>query len=69
MLNLVWYILYIFVHNLQALNYATGGEHFVAMLVKTGLNNVLLPTLPTVVNNIIQYCYIGFRLNNIIQYC
>jgi hypothetical protein len=37
--------------------------------MKTGLNNVLLPTLFTVVNNIEQYCYTWFRLNNIVQYC
>jgi hypothetical protein len=36
--------------------------------MKTGLNNVLLPTLFTVVNNIEQYCYTPFRLNNIVQY-
>jgi hypothetical protein len=40
-----------------------------ALLMKTGLNNVLLPTLFTVVNNIEQYCYTGFRLNNTVQYC
>jgi hypothetical protein len=40
-----------------------------AILMKTGLNNALLPTLFTVVNNIEQYCYTRFRLNNIVQYC
>ena len=40
-----------------------------ARLMKTGLNNALLPTLFTVVNNIEQYCYTRFRLNNIVQYC
>jgi hypothetical protein len=40
-----------------------------AILTKTGLNNALLPTLFTVVNNIEQYCYTRFRLNNIVQYC
>jgi hypothetical protein len=40
-----------------------------AMLLKTGLNNVFLPTLFIVVNNIEQYCYTRFRLNNIVQYC
>jgi hypothetical protein len=40
-----------------------------AILMKTGLNNVLLPTLFIVVNNIEQYCYTRFRLNNIVQYC
>jgi hypothetical protein len=33
------------------------------------MNNVLLPTLFTVVNNIEQYCYTRFRLNNIVQHC
>jgi hypothetical protein len=36
--------------------------------MKTGLNNVLLPTLFIAVNNI-EYCYTQFRLNNIVQYC
>jgi hypothetical protein len=42
-----------------------------AILMKTGLNNVLLATLfiPVAVNNIEQYCYTRFRLNNIVQYC
>jgi hypothetical protein len=40
-----------------------------AILMKTGLNNVLLPTLFIAVNNIEQYCYTRFRLNNIVQYC
>jgi hypothetical protein len=31
--------------------------------MKSGLNNVLLPTLFTVVNNIEQYCYT--RVNNV----
>jgi diaminopimelate decarboxylase len=31
-------------------------DQVVAMLIKTGLNNALLPTLFTVVNNIEQYC-------------
>jgi hypothetical protein len=34
-----------------------------AILMKTGLNNVLLPTLFIAVNNIEQYCYTRFRLN------
>jgi hypothetical protein len=41
----------------------------VAILMKTGLNHVVRPTLFTVVNNIEQYCYTRFRLNNIVQYC
>jgi hypothetical protein len=36
-----------------------------AILMKTGLNNVLLPTLFTVVNNIEQYCYTRFSVNNV----
>jgi hypothetical protein len=40
-----------------------------AILMKTGLNNVLLPTLFIAVNNIEQYCYTRFRLNNIVQHC
>jgi hypothetical protein len=40
-----------------------------AILMKTGLNNVLLSTLFIAVNNIEQYCYNRFRLNNIVQYC
>jgi hypothetical protein len=40
-----------------------------AILMKTGLNNVLLPTLFIAVNNIEHYCYTRFRLNNIVQYC
>ena len=38
-------------------------------LLKTGLNNVVLPALFNVVNNIVQHCYTGlrawFRLNNV----
>jgi hypothetical protein len=40
-----------------------------AILMKTGLNKVLLPTLFIAVNNIEQCCYTRFRLNNIVQYC
>ena len=41
-----------------------------AILLKTGLNNVVLPTLLIVVNNIVQHCcHTRFRLNNIVQYC
>jgi hypothetical protein len=40
-----------------------------AILMKTGLNNVLPPTLFIAVNNIEQYCYTRFRLNTIVQYC
>ena len=36
-----------------------------AMLVKTGLNNVLLPTLFTVVSDVVQRFYFRFRKNNI----
>jgi hypothetical protein len=41
----------------------------VAILTKTGLNNVVWPTLFTVADNIEQYCYTRFRINNIVQYC
>ena len=40
-----------------------------AILMKTGLNNVLLPTMFIAVNNIEQYCYTRFRLNNIVDKC
>ena len=43
--------------------YMAKNDQVVAILMKTGLNNVLLPT---VVNNIEQYCYTRFRLNNIL---
>ena len=33
-------------------------------LLKTGLNNVLLPTLFNVVNNIVQHCYTNCRLDS-----
>jgi hypothetical protein len=51
------------------LNYTRKNAQVDAMLMKTGLNNVLLPTLFIAVNNIEQYCYTRFRLNNIVQYC
>jgi hypothetical protein len=35
--------------------YTAKNDQVVAMLMKTGLNNVFLPTLFTVVNNIEQY--------------
>jgi hypothetical protein len=35
----------------------------------TGLNNVVLPTLFTLVNNIEQYCWAWIECNNIVQYC
>jgi hypothetical protein len=35
----------------------------------TGLNNVLLPTLFTFVNNTEQYCWAWIGCNNIVQYC
>jgi hypothetical protein len=50
-------------------NYTAKNDQVVAMLMKTGLNNVLLPTLFTVVNNIEQHCYTQFRFNNVVQYC
>jgi hypothetical protein len=49
--------------------YTAKNDQVVAMLMKTGLNNALLPTLFTVVNNIEQYCYTRFRLNIIVRYC
>jgi hypothetical protein len=50
--------------------YTAKNDQVVAILMKTGLDNVLLPTFFTVVNNSEQYCYTRFRLNNIIvQYC
>ena len=39
-------------------------HQFVAMLIKAGLNNAVLPTLLKVVNNIDQHYYTRFRLNN-----
>jgi hypothetical protein len=49
--------------------YTAKNDQVVAILMKTGLNNVMWPTLFTVVNNIEQNCYTRFRLNNIVQYC
>ena len=49
--------------------YTRKNAQVVAILMKTGLNNALLPTLFIVVNNIEQYCYTRFRLNNIVQHC
>ena len=41
-------------------------------LLKTGLNNVVLPTLFNDVNNIVQHCYTRlrarFRLNNLFNF-
>jgi hypothetical protein len=63
----VWYDHY---RNCNALErYTRKNAQVDALLMKTGLNNVLLPTLFTVVNNIEQYCYTRFRLNNTVQYC
>ena len=42
---------------LEKLLYTAKNERLVAMLMKTGLNNVLLSTLFNVVNNIVQHCY------------
>jgi hypothetical protein len=53
----------------QLAGYTRKNAQVVAILMKTGLNNVLLPTLFTVVNNIEKYCYTRFGLNNIVQYC
>jgi hypothetical protein len=49
--------------------YTAKNDQVVAILMKTGLNNVVRPTLFTVVNNVEQYCYTRFKLNNIVQYC
>jgi hypothetical protein len=46
--------------------YTAKNDQVVAMLMKTGLNNALLPTMFIAVNNIEQYCYTRFRLN---KYC
>ena len=51
------------------ISYTRKNAQVVAILMKTGLNSALLPTLFTVVNNIEQYCHTRFRLNNIVQYC
>jgi hypothetical protein len=56
--------IFTYMHNTRQKN-----DQVVAILMKTGLNNALLPTLFTVVHNIEQYCYTRFRLNNIVQYC
>ena len=37
-------------------------------MVDEELNNVLLFTLFNVVNNIVQRCYAGIRLDHIVQY-
>jgi hypothetical protein len=49
--------------------YTAKNDQIVAILMKTGLNSALLPTLFTVANNIEQCCYTRFMLNNIVQYC
>jgi hypothetical protein len=51
------------------MTYTAKNDQVVAILMKTGLNNVSLPTLFTVVNNIEEYCYTRFRLNSIVQCC
>ena len=47
-------------------SYTVRNEQFVALLMKTGLGNVLVPTLFTVVNNIVQYWYTRLSSNNTI---
>ena len=54
--------------------YTGKNDQVVAMLMKTGLNNVLLPTLFTVVNNIEQYIVVTSNsgstiLFNIVDKC
>ena len=39
------------------IEYTAKNDQVVAIFVKTGLNNVVQPTLFTVVNNVEQYCY------------
>ena len=49
--------------------YTAKNDQVVTILMKTGLNNVVWPTLFTVANNVELYCYTRYRLNNIVQYC
>ena len=44
-------------------------EQLFAILMRAGLNNVSLPILFTVANNVVQHCYTRFGLTNIVQYC
>ena len=44
-------------------------ELAVAMLIKTGSNNIVLHLLFTNVNNIVQHCCTPFKMNNIAQCC
>ncbi len=44
-------------------------ELVVAMLIKTGSNNIALHLLFTNVNNIVQHCCTPFKMNNIAQCC
>ena len=53
----------------ENLYYTAKNYQPVAMLLRTRLNNVVLPTLFKVVDNIEQHCYTRFRLNNIVQGC
>ena len=57
------------VHNIVITFYTAKNHQPVAMLLRTGLNNVVLPTLFKVVNNGEQHCYTPFSLNNIVQCC
>jgi hypothetical protein len=58
-----------FPHFIISRDYTRKNAQVDAILMKTGLNNVLLPTLFIAVNNIEQHCYTRFRLNNIVEYC
>ncbi len=44
-------------------------ELVVAMLIKTGSNNIVLHLLFTNVNNVVQHCCTPFKMNNIAQCC
>jgi hypothetical protein len=50
----------------KALPNAANNKQLVAILMKTGGNNVLLPALFIAVNNIVHHCYTQFRFSNIV---
>ena len=51
----------------QVVHYMANNHQPVAMLLRRGLNNVVLPTWFMDVDNIVQNCHTRFRLNNIVQ--
>ena len=51
----------------KSLNYTPKNDQVDAILIWTGLNNVVLPTLFRLVINIEQYCYTRFSFNNIVE--